>query len=587
MTRRAGLLVLMGSLLIAALSAALVIRKLAPRRAPETAGFEVKLAPPVRVRLNERPVSVTIDLPGDPILVRRRSTGAPRDLSLALPTRPGAPIPPAPARAFFVSSPLALSEAGAMLKYSDAGRNAQALRAQLADNMAALAGASGADMATDDDGGVATPENAESAALTDKDSNRLIVAPAEAASVRSVLVKAVVESRISDLLARNGFTDPSAREVEQRIQAIYGLRALAIGGALYAAGARDPAGGYRVTQVALYQGREYLGAVGLAENGAYAEAAAPNLPEDAQDDDLVTVRYRLVDGIYSAGLAEGAPEAVVREAIQLLAARVDLGAGLASDASLSLLYSGDFRDHQKLSGRVVYARVRNGQTDYACYPTEGGDGVFRCFDPRGAYEELPPLPPSRPGIEPLRPDIGGASRGGVLAPIRGAPITSLFGMRFHPILHYWRLHAGVDFGAPVGSPVRAAADGEVEIAGPVSGYGDHVRIKHDGFETSYSHLSEIPDGVEPGAHVKQGQLIAYSGNTGLSTGPHLHFEYHVDGEAVDPMPHLGSEIPAAAPLVAESTRPAAAPLEARMAPTAEALAFPAYKALVDKALAAL
>jgi hypothetical protein len=177
-------------------------------------------------------------------------------------------------------------------------------------------------------------------------------------------------------------------------------------------------------------------------------------------------------------------------------------------------------------------------------------------------------------------------------------------MRFHPILHYWRLHAGIDFGAPVGSQVRAAADGKVTIAGPVSGYGNHVRIQHAGFGTSYSHLSEIMEGVTVGAEVKEGQIIALSGNTGLSTGPHLHFEYYIDGEATDPLPHLGQEVQATAPAEDSATLrapppsgsqakvplpPSAAP-EARLtpaAPSAEALAFPAYKALVDKALAAI
>ena len=114
-------------------------------------------------------------------------------------------------------------------------------------------------------------------------------------------------------------------------------------------------------------------------------------------------------------------------------------------------------------------------------------------------------------------------------------------------MHILRLHAGIDFGAPIGSPVRASADGKIEIAGPVSGFGNHIRIQHDGFETSYSHLSEIPDSIKPGVEVKQGDIIALSGNTGLSTGPHLHFEFYLNREAVDPLPHMGSEVQATAP----------------------------------------
>ncbi len=90
----------------------------------------------------------------------------------------------------------------------------------------------------------------------------------------------------------------------------------------------------------------------------------------------------------------------------------------------------------------------------------------------------------------------------------------------------------------------------VEFAGPAPGFGNHVKIKHAGFETSYSHLSEIPESIKPGADVKQGDIIALSGNTGLSTGPHLHFEFYLNGDAVDPLPHLGAEIQSAAATLA-------------------------------------
>jgi murein DD-endopeptidase MepM/ murein hydrolase activator NlpD len=186
---------------------------------------------------------------------------------------------------------------------------------------------------------------------------------------------------------------------------------------------------------------------------------------------------------------------------------------------------------------------------------------------------------------------GATSIGGILAPIKGAPVTSLFGMRFHPILHILRLHAGIDFGAEVGSWVRAAADGKVEFAGLASGFGNHVKIQHAGFETSYSHLSVISPWIRPGVEVKQSDVIAYSGNTGLSTGPHLHFEFYLDGVPVDPLPHMGWEVQSSAP------RPAVPPVNADhgmpwespgSSPTAsEIAAFPAIKALIDSELANL
>jgi murein DD-endopeptidase MepM/ murein hydrolase activator NlpD len=118
-------------------------------------------------------------------------------------------------------------------------------------------------------------------------------------------------------------------------------------------------------------------------------------------------------------------------------------------------------------------------------------------------------------------------------PLDTIRITSSFGMREHPILGYTRMHAGIDFAAPTGTPVYAAGDGVVEKAGWAGGYGRWLQIKHSGgYETGYGHLSRWA--VKQGQHVHQGQVVAYVGSTGLSTGPHLHFEEIVNGQKVNP-----------------------------------------------------
>ena len=115
-----------------------------------------------------------------------------------------------------------------------------------------------------------------------------------------------------------------------------------------------------------------------------------------------------------------------------------------------------------------------------------------------------------------------------------ARITSTFGRRIHPILRFARMHKGIDFGATWGTPIHAAADGQVARAGWAGGYGRQVRIAHGGgLATSYSHMSRMV--VEPGAFIRQGQLIGYVGSSGLSTGPHLHYEVLRGGQAVNPM----------------------------------------------------
>jgi murein DD-endopeptidase MepM/ murein hydrolase activator NlpD len=129
----------------------------------------------------------------------------------------------------------------------------------------------------------------------------------------------------------------------------------------------------------------------------------------------------------------------------------------------------------------------------------------------------------------------GPSSGYLSYPANG-PITSGFGMRYHPILHIWRLHSGTDFGIGCGTPVYAAAPGVVISAGWAGGYGNRIVIDHGmvrgvDLATTYNHLTRI---VAGGGHVTRGQLIAYSGTTGLSTGCHLHFEVLVNGSYVNP-----------------------------------------------------
>jgi murein DD-endopeptidase MepM/ murein hydrolase activator NlpD len=126
-------------------------------------------------------------------------------------------------------------------------------------------------------------------------------------------------------------------------------------------------------------------------------------------------------------------------------------------------------------------------------------------------------------------------------PVDGAHITSLFGMRKHPILGYTRAHQGIDFGASWGTPILAAGDGVVAQAGRWGGYGNWLRIRHaEGWDTGYGHISRFAAGIHPGVRVHQGQVVAYVGATGLATGPHLHYEIWKNGQRVNP---IGVKVP--------------------------------------------
>jgi murein DD-endopeptidase MepM/ murein hydrolase activator NlpD len=127
----------------------------------------------------------------------------------------------------------------------------------------------------------------------------------------------------------------------------------------------------------------------------------------------------------------------------------------------------------------------------------------------------------------------GERRTGMHVPVDSTRVTSKFGMRRHPLLGYSRMHKGIDFGAPYGAPIMAATDGTVSFAGWHGGHGRYVMVKHNGnLTTAYAHMSRML--VRVGAHVSAGQVIGYVGSTGLSTGPHLHYEVYRNGQAINP-----------------------------------------------------
>ncbi len=602
MTRRGGAIALASSLVVLCICAGLVGWRLTRHRptiqSPPESAQQNK---PEAVATKPQPavkISTIIDLPGDPVLVRRGAVSAPKELRIAVPAKLAADAPRPDAQAYFISSTLVSTSGGYMGKFPEAGQEADALAAQLAMNSAQIAGAqtqAQIEAGSDDDGGADTPDDAQSLVLTTANSNQLEVNAGGLQGLpqlKETILKTIVAEKIADLLIANGFAEESARLIESAAKAAFNVQTLPPQSVALAVGALDASGDYRAMQLAIFESGEYVGAIALSEGGIYGEGAEPTIPAGLLDDSGrsadAAVHFNLADGVYSAGLRNGMPEPVIREAIQLIGRLTDLKSPLQADETVRAIFERDYRNKARLTGKIVYVGLHGGAIAVDCYAFEAADGGFRCFEPKGGGEpkaggELKGGPtPQSLG------NSGATSVNGILAPIKGAAVTSLFGMRFHPILHILRLHAGIDFGAAVGSPVRAAADGRVEIAGPVSGFGNHVRIQHAGFETSYSHLSEIPATTKTGAEVRQGDIVALSGNTGLSTGPHLHFEFYFSGVAVDPLPHLGAEVQSAAATLAPSqvapVAVAAGAVSGASATPAEIAAYPAAKAIIDAAL---
>ncbi|HEY4941311.1 MAG TPA: peptidoglycan DD-metalloendopeptidase family protein [Rhizomicrobium sp.] len=221
--------------------------------------------------------------------------------------------------------------------------------------------------------------------------------------------------------------------------------------------------------------------------------------------------------LYLAATQAGIPTDVTVAVIKMFSYKVDFQRDIKPGDSFEVYYSYYYTpDGQPArDGNIDYAVMRTGGREYAVYRYQP--------DPNQPAEYF---------------DAHGASLRGMLmkTPVDGARITSGFGMRFHPVLGYTRMHKGIDFGVPVGTPVMASGSGIVKIAGRSSGYGNYMRIDMgNGYGFAYGHLSRFAPGMHPGSHVRQGEIVAYSGNTGLSTGPHLHYEILKDGVQVNPL----------------------------------------------------
>lgn len=215
----------------------------------------------------------------------------------------------------------------------------------------------------------------------------------------------------------------------------------------------------------------------------------------------------------------------------------DLSADMMTQFAEALAFDFDIAEEVREGDQfeVVHQEQRDGRGNpvgdsrlmFAFLSAGGKDRYLYRFQPPG-------------GEEGWYDDRGRSTKKAFMrTPLDGARITSLFGERVHPVFHDVRLHKGVDFGCGIGTHIFAAADGVVDYAGPASGFGVLLKLRHEGgLETWYGHLSGFPEGVGVGAAVKQGQLVALSGNVGFSTGPHLHYEVHKDGVAVDPKDYL-------------------------------------------------
>lgn len=216
-------------------------------------------------------------------------------------------------------------------------------------------------------------------------------------------------------------------------------------------------------------------------------------------------------GLYRSARAAGVPIKAIQDYLQALDSHVDLESGVAPGDRFDIVvgYRRSGAGESEV-GDLIYAGLERGGTPRVQLLRWGDGAQFVDAASIGTQQASPRL----------------------FAPVNGR-MTSSFGMRRHPILGYMRMHSGIDFGAPWGSPIHAVSSGTVSFAGRHGGHGNYVRIEHGGgLGTGYAHMSRIA--VAPGTMVQAGQVIGYVGSSGLSTGPHLHYELYKNGQTVNP-----------------------------------------------------
>ena len=224
---------------------------------------------------------------------------------------------------------------------------------------------------------------------------------------------------------------------------------------------------------------------------------------------------KIETSLYGSAARADIPAQIIAEMIRIYSWNVDFQRDVRRGDKVEVLYEafetddGDFAKY----GKILYANLNTGGREKPIYRFEMDNGRIDYFEPDGTS---------------VRKTL-------MKTPVDGARISSGFGMRRHPILGYNKMHKGVDFAAPTGTPIYAAGDGVVEVAGRKGAYGNYMRIRHNSkLKTAYAHMSKFKKGMRAGKTVKQGDVIAYVGSTGRSTGPHLHYEVLVNGVQVNP-----------------------------------------------------
>jgi murein DD-endopeptidase MepM/ murein hydrolase activator NlpD len=315
------------------------------------------------------------------------------------------------------------------------------------------------------------------------------------------------------ILLRSGIDRAEAHQVVGTLSTVYDPRQLRVGQAMAVeverAGDRLAAPRLAALSLNLDFGNDLR-----VERDANGDFAARTVDRELVQ--TVHAAQAVIDGtLYKTERRQDVPDEALVNLANIFSWDIDFQRDVHPGDSFELVYEQvESPDGEVRGGEVLFASLRLRGRNLHAYRYEHADGSHGYYDADGRS---------------LRKWL-------MRTPIDGARLSSGFGPRRHPILGYNRMHRGVDFAAPTGTPIYAAGDGVLVMAGRNGSYGNYLEIRHNSeFNTAYAHLSRFAKGIERGSRVRQGQVIGYVGSTGRSTGPHLHYEVKQNGKQINPM----------------------------------------------------
>lgn len=328
--------------------------------------------------------------------------------------------------------------------------------------------------------------------------------------------------KVSEALADSGYSGPDATGMAAAISRLLNAETLKEGTVLRV-GLEVLGDQARVVRTSVYDRTQHQLTIALDDRGQFVPASEPEPnPEimTAFDTSPPQVKVRgdlptVYDAIYRAAYSYGMSKGMTGQLVKLLASDADYQARVNPADRIEVFFSqpGE-NDEASEESQLLYVSATFGGNTRTLYRFQMQDGAVDYFDQEGRS----------------------AKQFLLRNPVPNGQFRSGFGMRRHPILGYTKMHTGVDWAAPRGTPIIAAGSGVVEKAGWAGGYGRQTIIRHaNGYKSSYNHQSALAKGIVPGARVRQGQVIGYVGASGLATGDHLHYELIVNGTKVNPM----------------------------------------------------